>query len=143
MDNTHQDSGSSSRSAENPRSTKDLSIPVIEEQVVISKELVESGKIHISKRVNEEEVSVNLPIIEEGYEVERRPVEKKLLSEHPGVRHEEGNMIIPVVREVLVVEKRYEVIEEIYIKKTRSEIPNQQQVILKKESIDIKRDSHK
>ena len=142
MDNTRNDTRRAGSNTEDSTATNDFSIPVIEEQVVISKELVETGKIRISKRVNEEEVSVNLPIIEEGYEVERRPVEKQLLlSEHPGVRHEEGNMIIPVVREVLIVEKRYEVIEEIHVKKTRSEIPNQQQVMLKKESVDIERDS--
>lgn len=123
------------------RERKDISIPVIEEQVVISRDIVETGKVHIIKRVTEEDIPVDLPIIEEGYEVERKPVEKQLLSEAPGVRHEGENMIIPVIREVLVVQKRYEVIEEIHIKKTRTEIPNQQQVTVKKESIEVKRES--
>ena len=120
---------------------KDLVIPVLEEQVVVAKDTIETGKILIRKRVHEEEVSVNLPIIEEGYEVERKTVDKQLLAEPPAVRHEEGNMIIPVVREVMVVEKRYEVIEEIHVRKTRSEIPNQEQVTLRKESVDITRES--
>ena len=120
---------------------KDLVIPVMEEQLVVAKDTIESGKIHIRKRVHEEEVSVNLPIIEEGYEVERKSVEKQLLAETPTVRHEEGNMIIPVVREVMIVEKRYEVIEEIHVRKKRSEIPNEELVTLRKETIDITRES--
>jgi stress response protein YsnF len=50
-------------------------------------------------------------------------------------------MVIPVVREVLVVEKRYEILEEVLIRKTVTEIPNQQQVTLKRESVDITRTS--
>lgn len=116
-------------------------IPVIEEHVTISKEVVETGKVHIRKRVTEEEATVNLPLIQEGYQVERRPGSKELLKEHPPIRHEGGNMIIPVVREVLIVEKRYEVTEELHVIKTRTEVPHLQQVTLLKETVDVKRTS--
>jgi uncharacterized protein (TIGR02271 family) len=142
MDNTNKDFSSARKEREDNQASENIaSLPVIEEQVVISKEVVETGKVHVSKKVTEDEVSIDLPMIQEGYEVERIAVEKRLLNEYPSTRYENGNMVIPVVREVLVVEKRYEVSEEVFIKKTVKEIPNQQQVILKKESVDITRTS--
>lgn len=116
-------------------------IPVIEEFITVSKEVVETGKVHIRKQVTEEEATINLPLVQEGYHVERRPGSKELLLQHPSIRHEGENMIIPVVREVLIVEKRYEVLEEVHVIKTKTEVPHLQQIILLKESVDIQRTS--
>lgn len=119
-------------------------IPVTQEFITVSKEVVETGKVHIRKTVTEEEATVNLPLIQEGYQIERRPGSKELLTKYPPIRHEGENMIIPVVREVLIVEKRYEVLEEVHVIKTKTEVPHLQQVTLLKESVDIKRttDNH-
>lgn len=116
-------------------------IPVTEEFITVTKEVVETGKVHIRKTVTEENVTVNLPLIQEGYQVERRPGSKELLTQYPSIRHEGENMIIPVVREVLIVEKRYEVLEELHVIKTKTEVPHLQQVTLLKESVDVKRTS--
>jgi uncharacterized protein (TIGR02271 family) len=121
-------------------SNKDVTvIPVTEEYITIGKEVVETGKVQIRKSVTEEEITVNLPLVQEGYQVERKPGSKELLTTYPTVRHEGENMIIPVVREVLVVEKRYEVVEEVHVIKTKTEVPHLQQVTLRKENIDVKR----
>jgi uncharacterized protein (TIGR02271 family) len=114
-------------------------LPVIEEHMVVTKEVVETGKVHIRKRVTEEEATINLPLIQEGYQIERVPGKKDLLTQHPPIRYEGENMIIPVVREVLVVEKRYEVLEEVHVIKTKTEVPHLQQITLLKETVDIQR----
>ena len=114
-------------------------VPVIEEHVVITKEVVETGKVLIKKRVKEEEAFINIPLIQEGYIVERKPGKKELFTHHPAVRHEGDKMIIPVVREVLVVEKRYEVTEEVHVIKTKTEVPNMQQITLLKEEVQVER----
>lgn len=114
-------------------------LPVIQEHMVVTKEVVETGKVHIRKRVTEEEATINLPLIQEGYQIERVPGKKDLLTQHPPIRHEGENMIIPVVREVLVVEKRYEVMEEVHVIKTKTEVPHLQQITLLKETVDIQR----
>ena len=114
-------------------------LPVIEEHMVLTKEIVETGKVYIRKRVKEEEATINIPLIQEGYEVERRPGRKELLKEHPPVQYEGDNMIIPVVREVLVVEKRYEIIEEVHITKRTTEKTEAQQITLRQEEVQIER----
>jgi len=114
-------------------------LPVMEERLVITKEVIETGKVRIRKRVKEEEASINIPLIQEGYQIERMPGKKELLTHHPTLRYEGDNMIIPVVREVLVVEKRYEVLEEIHMIKTKTEIPHLQQITLLKETVEIER----
>ena len=117
-------------------------LPVIEEHVTVTKEVVETGKVFIRKRVTEEETSINIPLIQEGYQVERLPGKKDLLTQHPPIRYEGDNMVIPVVREVLVVEKRYEVLEEVHVIKTKTEIPHLQQITLLKEEVEIERKSN-
>jgi len=118
---------------------KSTVLPVMEERLVITKEIIETGKVRIRKRVKEEEASINIPLIQEGYHIERVPGKKELLAQHPSLRYEGDTMIIPVVREVLVVEKRYEVLEEIHMIKTKTEIPHLQQITLLKETVEIER----
>lgn len=132
-------------SAESERndSVHKVVLPIVEERLTISKELIETGKIQIRKRVSEDEVSINIPVIHEGYEVQRKPGSPQLLLRYPHIRHEGDNIIIPVVREVIVTEKRYEVVEEIHLTKTISSVPHLQQVVLKKESVEVNRTSSK
>lgn len=132
-------------SAESERndSVHKVVLPIVEERLTISKELIETGKIQIRKRVSEDEVSINIPVILEGYEVQRKPGSPQLLLRYPHIRHEGDNIIIPVVREVIVTEKRYEVVEEIHLTKTISSVPHLQQVVLKKESVEVNRTSSK
>jgi uncharacterized protein (TIGR02271 family) len=114
-------------------------IPVIEEFLTIDKEVVETGKVYISKRSDVKDATVNIPLIKEGYTVERHPVKGRILDKAPETRHEGDTMIIPVVQEVLVIEKKYEVIEEVHVIKTKTEVPHIQQVPLLKEEVIVER----
>lgn len=119
-------------------------ISVVHEQAIVHKEVVETGKVHIRKRVTEEVISVNLPIINETYRVEHVPVEKKILdTPPPAVRYEGDTMIIPVLREITVVQKKYEVIEELHIIKQSVETPLVQEITLLKEHVHVERSEPK
>jgi uncharacterized protein (TIGR02271 family) len=113
-------------------------IPVIEEHLTIDREVIETAKVFIRKRVVEEEQLVNMPLIQEGFDIERVPV-KKVVDTMPVVRQEGDTVIIPVVREVLVIEKRYEIIEEVHVVKSRTAVPHMQQITLLKEQVHIDR----
>ncbi len=114
-------------------------IPVMEEFVTVDKKVVETGKVYIKKRVVEEEATINIPLIQEGYKVERVPVKNQVYDEPPVIRHEGGNMFIPIIREVVKVIKRYEVVEELHVIKTKTEVPHMQQITLLKENVEVER----
>ena len=114
-------------------------IPVLQEQVTVGKRLVETGKVHISKTVTEDQTSVSIPLMHEEYDVERVPVNKVVETAPPALRYEGDTAIIPVLREVLVVQKHYEITEEIRITKRKTETTDTQQVNLRKEEVHIER----
>jgi uncharacterized protein (TIGR02271 family) len=114
-------------------------IPVIEEQVRVSKRMVETGKVHISKKVTEQQTSVSLPLIQEQFDVERVPVNQVVDTRPAAMRYEGDTTIIPVLREVMVVQKHYEIIEEIRITKRKTETTDTQQVSLRKEEVQVER----
>jgi uncharacterized protein (TIGR02271 family) len=112
-------------------------IPVIEEQLRVEKKVVETGKVHISKKVVENETAVTVPLTEESYHVERVPVNRVVDEAPQAVRYEGDTMIIPVMREVLVVQKRYEIVEEIRLTKKVTQEEHTEQVTLLREQVDI------
>lgn len=114
-------------------------IPVIREQVTVDKQTVETGKVQIRKTVHEELAEVNIPMTEESYKIERIPINKIVETPPEAIRYEGDTMIIPVLREVVVVQKRYEIIEEVRLTKTKTETQVNQQVTLKKENLSIER----
>lgn len=119
-------------------------IQVIEERVVIEKELVETGRVRVRKTIQEDTVSVNIPVTNVSYQVERVTVPIKTHETPPAAHRYEGEtMIIPVVREITIVQKKYEVVEEIHIKKIVTQTPLTQEVTLMKEHVEIEREHNK
>lgn len=114
-------------------------IPVITEQAVVSKRVVETGKVRIHKRVNQRNEVVNVETVQEQIEVERVPVDR-FVDEPPQMRQEGDTLIIPVVEEVLVVEKRLMLKEEVRVKRVRSVNQNPQTVTLRSEEVLVERE---
>jgi uncharacterized protein (TIGR02271 family) len=115
-------------------------IPVVQEHMVVDKEIVETATVHVRTKVREEEATVNVPIVSEQYDIKRVPVDK-VFKEIPPVRYEGDTLIVPVIEEVVVVEKRYKVVEEVHLVKRTTETPFMQQVTLRKESVQVERTS--
>ncbi|MDX5436567.1 MAG: YsnF/AvaK domain-containing protein, partial [Pontibacter sp.] len=92
---------------------KSETIPVVEEQVQIGKKEVETGRVHISKEVHEEQQNLDIPVFHEEVEVERVAINMHVDSAPPPVRYEGDKMIIPVLKEEIVVQKRLVLVEEL------------------------------
>lgn len=114
-------------------------IPVIEEQAHVTRKVVESGKVRISKNVREDEVLVDVPIVHEEVDVQRVPVNQYVDQAPPAVRYEGDKMIITVLREELVLVKRIKVVEELHIINRKTEEHNTQPISLRTEEINIER----
>lgn len=125
---------------QNTLSEETNSIKVIQEFATVDREVVETGKVRITKTVTEETIGINAPITNESYEVKHVAVPYKLLDQPPLALTQDGNLtIITVVREISVVVKKYEVIEEIHITKQLTQTPLTHEISLRKENVHVER----
>jgi len=115
-----------------------LVFPVIQEEAFIDKQVVETGKVQISKRISEHEEVIDVPLFREEVTVERIVV-NQYVDQPPQVRHEGDVMIIPVVQEQVVVQKRLVLVEELRVRKQIVETHQPQNVTLRREDVDVRR----
>jgi uncharacterized protein (TIGR02271 family) len=113
-------------------------IPVIEEEITVGKQVVEAGRVRISKRISEHEELVDVPLFREEVRVERVPI-NLFVEAVPQVRQEGDTMIIPVVEEQIIVQKKLLLVEELRVRKEIIEHHQPQAVNVRKEQVEIKR----
>lgn len=115
-----------------------LVIPVVEERVQVQTRLSETGRVELHKTVHEHTEVVDPPLQSEEIEIERVAV-NRIVDEPIPIRHEGDTMIISLLEEVLVVEKRLVLREEVHIKKLQKEVHDPQEVLLRKEQVEVVR----
>jgi uncharacterized protein (TIGR02271 family) len=110
-------------------------IPIIQEQLQVSKEILETGKISISKKVIEENYDTEVSVYHEDVIVERKPIDKYIEGDLPQIRIEGDTTIMPIIKEVII--KRLLLVEEVHItmRKTETVVPVHE--VLRKEEITI------
>lgn len=118
---------------------KEVIIPVVEEHLAIGTKLVETGKVNISKRVTQEEFTVDVPVTREEVSVEKKVVNRYVDEIPPATRQEGDTTIISVFREVLVVEKKTLLVEEVHITKKVFESKVTASDTLRKETVTVTR----
>jgi uncharacterized protein (TIGR02271 family) len=115
-------------------------IEVLEERLDVDKKVVETGSVVVTKKLNEDSENVRMPLDHEEASV-RRVTVNRYIDDHPGTRYENNTLIVPVVKEVMVVEKKLLLVEEIHITKDIIHTLHEEEVILRKEEVDVKRKS--
>lgn len=110
--------------------------PVIEEEVVINKRQVETGKVRIKKVVQEKQELVDIPLLKEEVEIKRVPINRPVDSPI-AVRKEGDTLILSLLEEVLVVQKQLLLKEEVHIITKRSEHHQPEQVTLRREEVTV------
>lgn len=116
----------------------DAVFQVIQEEAVVEKRVVETGKVIISKKISEHEEIVDIPLFQEKVDVERIPI-NQIVQERPAVRQDGEVMIIPVVQEQVFYQKRLVLIEELHVRKQVVQTHQPQKITLIKEDVEIKR----
>lgn len=115
-----------------------ITIPIIEEEIVVGKEYVDTGKVKISKKISEHQQTIDIPLTQERVSVERVAI-NKFVDTPPEIRHEGDLMIIPVLEEQIVVQKRLVLVEELHVTKQLVETHHSEEVTTRKEDINIER----
>ncbi len=114
----------------------EIVIPVIAEQLDVSKEQVTTGVVRVTKQVSERTETVDEPGFREEVEVKRIPI-NRYVETPPEVEVEGDTTIIPVLEEVLVVEKRLLLKEEVRVTRKRKEVKSPQEVHLRSEDVKV------
>lgn len=113
-------------------------VPVMQEEAILRRRTVETGRVRIQKQVRTTEETVTVPHTREHVQVERVPV-GQILAEPASTRYEGDTLIIPVMEEVVVVEKRLLLREEVRVTKVREESQREETVTLRVEEVTVER----
>jgi uncharacterized protein (TIGR02271 family) len=105
-------------------------IPLAAEDVAVSKQVVETGRVQVARVTHEREQLIDELLARETAEIIRTPVGRHV-EVMPAIRKEDDVIIIPVVEEVLVVERRLFLKEEVRIRRVRTMEKHQESVTLR------------
>ena len=138
---SHPSDNSKLPSATSPGSLSDesLVIPVIRETMQVGTRTIETGKVHISKKVTEETAVENYIETSEQITVERKQINQYVETAPPASRQEGDVTIISVVKEVLFFEKRLMLVEELHVTKHKVQENKKVTATLRREEVTVER----
>lgn len=117
-----------------------IRIPRLEEQLQVSTQRVETGRVTLTKTVQETQETVAIPLHQEQYVIERMSI-NQYVDEPPAPRQEGETTIYPVLNEVLVVQKRLLLVEEVRVTRQQTQTEETQTIPLRRETITVERTS--
>lgn len=115
---------------------REIVVPLHEEQISISKHVVDTGGVQVIRKTVEQEAQIDEMLTREQVEIERIPV-GKAVDQVPVTRQEGDTLIVPVVEEVLVIERRLVLKEEVRLRRVSSAERHQETVTLRKQEAAI------
>jgi uncharacterized protein (TIGR02271 family) len=119
----------------------DPKLDLLAEELSVTKETVETGRVRISARTHEREVLIDENLAHESVEIETIPVGRRI-DAVPEVRQEGDTTIVSVVEEVLVIERRLMLKEEVRIRRVRTTERHQEKITLRHQEAIVARYQH-
>ena len=116
-----------------------VAIPIVEEQLEVSRRVVETGgAVRIRKVVHDDHVSVAESRRTETVEVTRKPIGRRV-DGPVAVRYEGDVTIFPVVQERLVISKQLVLVEELHVRRVPRIEDVPKEVTLRREEAIVER----
>ena len=116
----------------------DLTLPLVAEQAIVTKETIETGRVQVITRVEERHQLVQEALRRDDVVVERVEV-GHVVQVPPEIRMDGDVLVYPIVEEVLVVEKRLVLKEELRISRISTLKTFEQEVTLRSVHADVQR----
>ncbi len=113
-------------------------IPIIEEQLTVSRKTVPTGRVLLQKTVQEYQETLDEPLAVRTFDVER-VILNQLVDSAPPVRTEGDITIYPLVEEQLILTKQLILREEVRVTKRDTERRDHQVVTLHREHLTVER----
>jgi stress response protein YsnF len=133
--NTALDTNDSESPVDHSRETV---IPLFEEAVSVSRRVVPTNRVQVSRVTHSHEHLVDELLERERVEVERVAIDKPI-DRMPSVREEGDTLIFPVVEEVLKIERVLVLKEEVRIRRVKGTERYQERVTLRKQEAVVNR----
>jgi uncharacterized protein (TIGR02271 family) len=122
--------GSRSDADQTPAEAGETIIPLLAEQVEVTKQTVETGRVQVARVTHEREQLIDELLNHQTAEVERVRIGQHV-DTMPAVREEGDTIVIPIVEEVLVIERRLFLKEEVRVRRVNSTERHQESVTLR------------
>ena len=113
-------------------------IPLAEEELAVSKQVVETGRVKIARLTREREQQIDELLARETVDISRTPIGRPI-DAMPAVREEGDTLVIPIVEEVLVTERRLFLKEEVHVRRVRTTERHRESVVLRHQEAVITR----
>jgi uncharacterized protein (TIGR02271 family) len=113
-----------------PEEAGETVIPLLAEEVTVSKESVETGRVQVSRITHEREQLIDELLAHQTVEIDRTPIGRQVET-MPAIKEEGDTIVIPIVEEVLVVERRLLLKEEVRVRRVRSTQQHRETVTLR------------
>lgn len=113
-----------------PDKTGETVIPLLAEEVAVSKQIVETGRVQVARVTHEREQLIDELLAHETVEIDRTRIGRQI-DAMPAVREEGDTIVILLVAEVLVIERRLFLKEEVRVRRVRSTERHQESVALR------------
>jgi uncharacterized protein (TIGR02271 family) len=120
------------QSAARPSPVTAAIVPIVAEDVKVTKRRVARSRVRISKRVRTETVVVDEPLRRVDVVVERVRV-GRLVDAAPRPRWDGETLIVPIVEEVAVVSRRWRLVEELRVRRRSVTYRKPQSVSVRRE----------
>ena len=110
--------------------TDETVLPLLAEEVAVSKQVVETGRVQVARVTHEREQLIDELLTHETVEIDRTSIGRHV-DTMPAIRNEGDTVVIPIVEEVLVIERRLLLKEEVRVRRVRSTERHQESVTLR------------
>lgn len=117
---------------------RELVIPLLGEEVAVTKQVVETGRVTVARVTREQPEMIAEPLVAETVEISRVPIGRQVET-MPAVRHEGETIVIPVVEERLLIERRLFLKEEVRIRRVRTCRTHRESVTLRHHEVVVNR----
>ena len=117
-------------------------LQLLAEELSVSKETVETGRVRVATRTREREALVDEDLAREHVEIETVPLGLRI-DAVPKVRQEGDTTIVPVVEELLFVERQLFLKEEVRIRRVHTTEHHKETVTLRYQEAEVTRHSGK
>lgn len=118
-----------------PEAARELVIPLVEEELSVGKCEIDAGGVRISTHVSTRPVDKTVTLIEEHVKVERRVVDRPIDGSDDPFREE--SIAMKISAEEPLISKRAHVVEEIHVRKDRTERTETVRDSLRRTDVDI------